>query len=91
METNRREEYVYMDCKIRMTKKAMADLLYAAIITKSGLPTSFGVGIYEYSRAQNVYNGVEVKVHLHPSKIEEFEKHSGVKLREPITIMLNGD
>lgn len=83
---NKREEYIYMDCSIRMSVKAMSNLMYAAIITKSGLPTSYGVGIYEYSRAQNAFNNVEVKVHIHPTQIERFEQESGIALRKPQSV-----
>lgn len=84
-----KEEYVYMDCNIRMSTRALADLLYAAIITKSGLPSSFGVGIYGFKRDQNCYNHVDVKVHIHPSKIEEFQFQANTKLYKPIQIKLN--
>lgn len=89
MELLKREEYVYMDCNIRMSTRAMADLLYAAIITRSGLPSSYGVGIYDYKRDQNCYNYVDVKVHIHPSKIEEFEFEANTKLYKPIQVKLN--
>lgn len=83
------EEYIYMDCKIRMSTRAMANLMYAAIITQSGLPTSFGVGIYDYERSQNAYNMVDVKVHIHPSQIERFELESTVKLIKPLSVTIN--
>ena len=86
-----KEDYIYMDATIRMSKESMANFLYAIIITKSGIPTSYGVGIYEYNRSQNSYNNVEIKVHIHPSKVEQFELHSKTKLREPIKISLNSN
>lgn len=84
-----RENYVYRDCKIRMSQKVMANLLYAAIMTKAGLPTSYGCGIYEYRRDQNSYNCVDIKVHIHPDQISKFEELSGVKLKTPITPVVN--
>lgn len=85
----KQEEYIYMDCKIRMSKKGLSDLLYAAIITKSGLPCFFGVGIYQYSRSQNGFNMVDVKVHIHPDAVQEFENTAGVKLFKPISPTVN--
>lgn len=85
----KQEEYVYMDCKVRMSKKSLSDLLYAAIITKSGLPCFFGVGIYQYTRAQNGFNVVEVKVHIHPDAVQDFENESGVKLFKPVSVTIN--
>ena len=86
-----REEYEYRDCKVRMSQRAMADLLYAAISTKSGLPHFHGVVIHQYTRKQNAFNRVDVKVHIHPSQIAEFEGIAGVKLTMPITVHLNMD
>ena len=85
----KREDYVYMDCRIRMSQKAMADLLYAAIITHAGLPTSYGTGIYEYTRKQNSFNCALVKVHIHPDMIPTFEEYSGVTLEKPQSVTIN--
>ena len=82
-------DYIYMDCSIKMNQKAMANLLYAVIMTRSDIPTTFGVGIYEYTQKQNSYNRVDVKIHIHPTKIDEFEELSGVKLKTPIQLQLN--
>lgn len=87
----KREEYVYMDAHIRMSQKAMANFLYASIMTRASLPTSFGVGIYEYDRHQNSFNNVDIKVHLHPSYIPKFEDLSGTKLRKPVSITINSN
>lgn len=89
IDTWSKKDYIYMDCSIKMSQKAMANLLYAVIITHSDIPTTYGVGIYEYTRSQNSYNMVDVKIHIHPSKINEFEELSGVKLEKPIQIQLN--
>ena len=48
-----------------------------------------GCGIYEYTRKQNGGNGVDVKIHIHPSQIELFETLSGVVLNNPIQIHIN--
>lgn len=79
---NNIEEYEYRIAKTKMSKNKLADLMYAAIMTRSGLPNSFGIGIYNLTRSQNTYNLVDVNVHIHPSKIEQFEEISGVSLRE---------
>jgi len=84
----RLEEMIWMECKIRMSEKAMANLLYASIITQSGLPHSYGVGIYQFDRKQNSYNMVDFKVVIHPDNIAKFEEISGVKLTKPISITI---
>lgn len=85
----REEEFVYMDCKIRMSTRAMANLLYASLITRSPLVNSYGVGIYEYERKSNSFNMVDIKVHIHPDNIERFEQEATVKLVKPISITVN--
>lgn len=82
-------EYVYRDCHIRMSVKAMSNLLYAVIITHAGIPLTWTLGAYEYTRQQNAYNGVDVKVHIHPDNIEAFEKLSGAKLEKPQSVTVN--
>lgn len=81
--------FVYRDCKIKMSEKSMSNLLYAVIMTHSKIQDTYGVGIYDYNRKQNTYNTVDIKIHIHPNNIEEFEQLSGFKLKEPIKIMSN--
>lgn len=84
-----KEGYVYMDCKIRMSNRAMSNLMYAVIITHASISGTYGIGIYEYDRKQNSYNTVEVKIYLHPGRIKEFEQIAEVKLRKPISVTIN--
>lgn len=84
-----KDEYAYKDCKIRVSDKKMSDFLYAVIMTQSAITTTWGCGIYEYTRKQNGGNRVDVKIHIHPSQIELFETLSGVVLNNPIQIHVN--
>lgn len=86
-----KENYIYMDCNIEMSQKAMSNLLYAVIMTHSTISSTFGIGIYEYTRKQNSYNTVNIKVHIHPTKINEFEELSEVKLKSPIKLNIYND
>lgn len=81
--------HVYMDAKIRMSQKAMANFMYAVIMTNCSIVTSYGVGIYEYNRKQNSYNNVDIKVLIPYTKIKEFQELSGCKLNKPISVALN--
>lgn len=85
---NLKEEYVYKDCKIRMSSKSMSNFLYAIIMTKATISGTLGIGIYEYNRIQNSFNNVDIQIHIHPSQIEIFEEISGTKLKEPVKINL---
>lgn len=85
----KKEEYIYMDCSIRMSNRAMADLLYAVIMTDSSVVTSYGIGIGDYDRKQNAYNRVDIKIHIHPSLIEEFNNISKTILTKPIRVTIN--
>lgn len=84
-----KNEYEYKDCSINLSTKKMADVLYAAIMTQSAITNSYGVGIYEYERSQNSYNGCDLKIHIHPSMIDKFEELSHIKLRNPMNVQLN--
>lgn len=84
----KKEEFVYMDCSIRMSTRVMADLLYATIMTGAAIPTTWGIGIYDNSRNSNSYNRVDVKIHIHPTMIDKFEHLSDVKLKKPISVTI---
>lgn len=79
----KKEEYIYKDCKIRMSERVMANVMYAVIMTHSNITSTCGIGIYEYNRGQNSYNMVDIRIHIHPEHIPLFENLSGVKLTEP--------
>lgn len=89
MKFTTKQEYVYKDCSIKMSQKAMANLLYAVIMTHAAIPTTYGVGIYEYARNQNSYNLASVKIHIHPDEISTFEELSQIKLKNPIQVQIN--
>lgn len=82
-------DHKYMDCMVRMSNKSMADFMYAVIMTNSSIVSTFGIGIYRYTRAQNRYNRVQVRVYITPVMIESFESISGIKLSEPIQVKVN--
>ena len=48
-----KENYIYMDCKVKMSKNSLYLLTYAAIITKTDLQSFFGVGIYNLDTKKN--------------------------------------
>lgn len=77
-----KKEYVYMDCEIRLSKRAMADLLYAVIMTHSSIVTTYGINIYQCSPKQNTYNIADIRIHIHPELIDMFQELSGVMMRQ---------
>ena len=84
-----KNEYEYRDCSITLSTKKLSNVLYAAIMTQSAITNSYGIGIYEYDRSQNSYNGCELKIHIHPTMIDKFQELSGIELRNPINVQLN--
>ena len=89
MKVLKREEFVYLQCQIKMSKNSMANLLYAAIVTQSRLVDFFGIGIYSLNRRQNSTNSVSIIVHIHPTQIKLFEEESEIVLMNPPTITMN--
>lgn len=82
-------DFVYMDCHIRMSKEKLSSVLYAMIMCFAKITNSYGVGIYEYSRQQNSFNGVDLKIFIHPDEISNFQRMSGAMLTKPISITIN--
>ena len=74
-----------------MSEKAMSNLLYALIITKSIFTDSHGIGIYEYTKKQNSTNYVNFRIHIHPDQINDFELYSGITLKIPAKFVLNAN
>jgi hypothetical protein len=86
----RKEEYVYKDCEVRMSKPALYKLMYAVIMCHAQIPTTFHMGRDgQYTPEQNRYNFANIKIYIHPEYIPQFEELSGVTLEAPIQIQLN--
>lgn len=85
----KKEEYVYRDLHINMSTKAMADVLYAGVITSSAFTTLWTLSGRDYERKQNSRNGCSIKVHIHPDMIDKFESLSGFKLEKPQSITIS--
>lgn len=84
-----KEEYIYMDLDIKMSTKEMASVLYAGIDTAARFTILWNMNRGEYSRNQNSINMAHIKVHIHPSQIENFNNLSGLKLKQPQRIQIN--
>lgn len=82
-------EEVYKVASFRMSKQKMSDVMYAIIMSKAKVTTSYGVGIYEYDRSQNAYNQVDFMLCIPKEKVNLFEELSGIELSEPTRIRLN--
>lgn len=78
-----KEEYIYMDLHLNMSNKAMANILYAGIITEARFTTLWTLDGQSYNRKQNSRNGASIKVHIHPEEILLFNELSEHILQEP--------
>jgi hypothetical protein len=82
------EESVYMDCDCNMSVKKLADVLYATVMTRSAITSTFSLA-YEYDRKQNTYNEAFFKIYIRPSQIVKFEELSNLKLYKPEKVGVN--
>lgn len=89
MKFYKESEFVYMDCEVRMSKEKLFRVLYAMIMCHAKITNSYGVGIYEYSRQQNSFNNVDLKIHIHPDEIDNFQRMSDAMLTVPISVGIN--
>lgn len=80
-----KEEFVYRDAELNMSKDAMANALYATIITKAEITSTFCLS-YEYDRKQNNRNSAWLKVHIHPSMIDRWSIEAKTILKRPPVI-----
>jgi hypothetical protein len=75
---------------VRMSNKKMSDVMYAILITKSKLTSSYGTGIYQYNRSQNSYNGCWVMCQIPEQALDTFSQLAGVELLAPENPSVNG-
>lgn len=73
----------------RMSQKKLADIMYAIIMTKASVKSTYGAGIYRYSRSQNAYNGVSVLIMINEAEISKFEDLTGIVLEDPQKVHVN--
>ena len=83
------DKTVHKICKMRMSKQSMSDVMYAIVMTRAVIKSSFGIGIYQYNRSQNAYNNVDLMIVIDPYKIPLFEEITRLTLKEPPTPRLN--
>lgn len=84
----KKEEYVYKDLHINMSNKAMANVLYAGIMTDSAFTILWTMAGKEYDRTQNSRNGCSIKVHIHPDNIKLFEMIALHQLETPESVTI---
>lgn len=84
----KKEELVYMDSTINMSERAMSSFLYACIMTGAKLTSTYTLSD-SLDRKINSRNRVYLKVHLHPSTIEDFQIYSQAQLEKPQSISVN--
>jgi hypothetical protein len=85
----KKEEYVYRDLEITMSKDCMANVLYAGIQTDARFTTLWDMNRGEYTRQQNCRFKAHIKVHIHPEQIELFKELSNLELKKPASITIN--
>lgn len=75
---------VYKNFHVSMGTKKMSDVMYATIITRSAITSTFGIGIYAFTRIQNSRNDIDGVLMIDDTKVEQWERLSGIKLIDPI-------
>jgi hypothetical protein len=77
------QERVGMRFIMTLGKTAMADVMYAIIMTDSRMVHLLGINLSQYTRKQNTYNRVWMMCEIPGNKLQEFETIAKVKLVEP--------
>jgi len=76
------EGKTWRECKIRMSKNKMADLLYAVIMCNAKITSTFTLG-KSFTRLQNAFNCADLKIEIDETHIKKFEEMAGVTLIIP--------
>lgn len=80
---------VYRVAKMRMSQKKMADVMYAIVMLRCTITSTFAVGRNNYTRSQNAYNNTDLMIGLYDGDIPKFEEMTGIKLIEQGPLTLN--
>lgn len=82
-------EVEYWDCQARMSKNGLYEVLYAVIMLNGAVTDSLAIGCQQFTKHQNSYNYVDLRIRLPKGQKEAFEKMSGISLIEPCKISVN--
>jgi hypothetical protein len=74
---------VFRQFKTTMGKAKLADILYAVIMCRARISSTFGVGIYKYTRIQNCFNSVDIMIEIEESEVDKFASLANVFLSVP--------
>lgn len=80
--------FVTKQGKSKITVNAMQSLMYAIVMCRVKDFSTYGIGIYDYTRHQNSGNYFDFIMSIDIDMIKEFEELSGVKLNDPLKITL---
>lgn len=82
------ENYVTKQGKSKLSNTHMASLMYAIVICKVKLISSYGVGIYNLTKSQNSRHSYEFMISIDKDTISKFEEMTGIKLKDPMIVYL---
>lgn len=75
-------EHNYWDCSCNMSKNALYNFLYALIMCRGSVTSTWTMG-YKYTPKQNAYNTVWFRIKLPKNFEVDFQEMTGIKLEEP--------
>ena len=78
-----RSKYVFKRVYLKTSNPKMAELMYAIVMTQSLITSVLNMGITQYTRKQNSYNGCYLMLKIPECNLDMFAKISGIILMEP--------
>ena len=79
---------VYKLFTTKMTVNKMADTMYAIIMTKAKLTSSFCL-CYDWGRRANCQHNADIMIEIEDTEIEKFQRLANVILKAPMQVKLN--
>lgn len=76
-------EFEYWDCECNMSKNNLYKVLYAVILLNGAITDTATMGCQKYTRRQNAYNTVFMRIRLPVDCKDKFEAVAGQLLTEP--------
>lgn len=67
--------------KSKLSTNKLADVMYALVMCHAHLTSSHGVGIYNYTRKQNIHHSYDFLIEIDEDNVSKFEELSGIEIK----------
>ncbi len=80
------ENYVNKQGKSKLSDTHMASLMYAIVICKARMLSTYGIGIYDFTKQQNRRHSYDFIISIDKNMIPKFQELTGIELKDTMIV-----